>query len=244
MTKPYKCFPGVHLILTIVMTRAGREVGRAVPDDRTPFFLSYARARDGAGNRGRTHDSDKWTSEFFIHLSDDVAQLIPRTPGADIGYMDTGTQGGADWEEELLHAAGTCQVLVALLSAPYLSSEWCGMEWFAFSQRASRAAPGRSAAPRQGHIIPVRWAPIEYALPSPVKQAMIFSPTAEPDPELPTQYKANGIYGLRQMGLKDPYKIVVWQLALHISRIYHNRRLAFREYRREDLRNAFNGAGS
>lgn len=178
-------------------------------------------------------------TRFFSDLSENLGQLIARPAGSDLGFMDTGMQGGTSWVNELLHAMGTCQVLIALLSAPYLSSEWCGKEWYAFSQRTSQALPGTGTSFRQGHIIPVAWAPVPFPLPAPVNEGMIFSPTSTPDRDLPREYKAQGIYGLLRMGREDSYRIVTWQLAMLIAKIYHNQRLSFREFKLEDLRNVF-----
>lgn len=212
-----------------------------VPNNETPFFVSYARARDRSGNPGAGHFSDQLTRQFFFDLSEDVGQLISRTTGADVGFMDMGTPGGTHWLDELLHAAGTCQVLVALVSAPYLSSEWCGKEWCAFSQRTPQPFPGASASPRQGHIIPVLWAPVPFALPAPVGAEMIFSPTGTPKPELPAEYKANGVYGLLRTERRDSYQIVVWELAKLISRVYHSQLLEPRKFKLEDLYDMFHG---
>ena len=71
-----------------------------------------------------------------------------------LGFMDQEMPGGMQWADELLHAAGTCQVLVALLSAPYLKSEWCGMEWHAFSQRTVTEAGGSAGFPAPGMHYP------------------------------------------------------------------------------------------
>jgi hypothetical protein len=213
-----------------------------MPNQETPFFLSYAQARDSSGNPGVPHFSDQMTRQFFLDLSEDVGQLISRTTGADVGYMDTGAQGGTHWIDELLHAAGTCQVLVALVSAPYLSSGWCGKEWCAFSRRTPRSVDGTAVATRQGHIIPVLWAPIPFALPPPVGAEMIFSPTSAPKPELPAEYKANGVYGLLRMEQKDSYRIVVWQLARLIAKVYYSQVLEPLELRLEDLFDVFQGA--
>jgi hypothetical protein len=211
-------------------------------NQETPFFVSYARARDGSGNPGTAHFSEQMTRRFFMDLSEDVSQLISRTTGADVGYMDIRTEGGKNWLDELLHAAGTCQVLIALVSAPYLSSEWCGKEWCAFSRRTPQSVPGAAASPRQGHIIPVLWAPVPFALPPLVSAEMFFSPTEIPNPELPAEYKANGVYGLLRMERKDSYQIVVWQLAMLISKIYYNQLLEPREFKLEDLHDVFQGA--
>lgn len=156
--------------------------------------------------------------------------------------MDVVTQGGTHWLDELLHAAGTCQVLIALVSAPYLSSEWCGREWCAFSRRTPRSVDGTAAALRQGHIIPVLWAPVHFELPPPVGAETIFSPAPTPKPGLPAEYKANGVYGLLRMEQKDSYRIVVWQLARLIAKVYYSQVLESLEFKLEDLKNAFQGA--
>jgi len=212
------------------------------PNHGTPFFVSYARARDGSGNPEAVRFSDRMTRQFFFDLSEDVGQLISRTTGADIGFMDTGIPGGTRWVDELLHAAGTCQVLIALVSAPYLNSEWCGKEWCAFSRRTPQPVLDADISPRQGHIIPVLWAPIPFALPPPVSEEMIFSPSGTPQSELPAEYKANGVYGLLRMERKDSYQIVVWQLAKLIAKVYHSQLLEPLEFKPEDLYDVFQGA--
>jgi hypothetical protein len=213
-------------------------------NQETPFFVSYARARERSGRSGAPHFSDQLTRQFFFDLSEDVGQLISRTTGSDVGFMDTGMPGGTRWRDELLHAAGTCQVLIALVSAPYLSSKWCGMEWYAFSQRTPKQDADAAISPRQGHIVPVLWAPIPFAIPPPVCAELVFSPADDPDPGLPAEYKANGVYGLLRMKRKDSYQIVVWHLARLIADIYHNQVLEPREFEFEELKNAFQGAGN
>jgi hypothetical protein len=217
-------------------------VRRALSDHGTPFFLSYARADDGASSAGEAHRSDQMAERFFFDLSENVGQLISRRTGADIGFMDTRVQGGMQWVDELLHAAGTCQVLVVLLSAPYLSSKWCGLEWCAFSKRTVQRPAGTTSFRREGWIIPVRWAPVRLPLPSLVSEDMIFSPANRPDPDLPAQYRADGVFGLLRMGQEDSYQIIAWQLAKRISKIYYNQRLRSRRFRLEDLENVFEGA--
>jgi hypothetical protein len=218
------------------------EVRRALPDRGTPFFLSYARAEDSPSSVGEAHYSDQMAERFFFDLSENVGQLISRRTGADVGFIDTKVQGGMQWPYELLHAAGTCQVLVALLSAPYLSSKWCGIEWCAFSRRTAQRPPGTKPFRREGWIIPVRWAPMPFPLPSPVSEDMIFSPDNIPDPDLPARYRADGVFGLLRTGQEDSYQIIAWQLAKRISKIYHNQRLRSRRFRIEDLENVFQEA--
>lgn len=210
-----------------------------MPDHRTPFFLSYARARQSSGNPGKMHFSDRMAERFFFNLEEDVGQLISRETGADIGFMDTGMQGGMHWADALLHAAGTCQVLIPLISAPYLSRDWCGREWCAFTKRASKPRPGASAAPYQGHIIPVRWAPVDFPLPAFVEDELRFSPKNQRDTDLAARYEANGLYGLLRMKEQDSYRIATWQLAMLISKIYYSQHLEVREFAPADLENVF-----
>src|ERR1035438_278277 len=112
---------------------AGREVARIVADRGMPFFLSYAHANKGSSNGGKVHDSDRKAEQFYFDLMNDLGQLIGLGTGEELGFMDTRLKGGITFVPELMHLLGTCQILVPLLSAPYLSSEWCGKEWHAFS---------------------------------------------------------------------------------------------------------------
>lgn len=210
-------------------------------DRGVPFLVSYAHAQDGSSPAGTPHFSDQMVERFFSDLKENAAQLIALKPGADIGFLDTGMRGGTQWVHELMLAIGTCQVLVALLSVPYLSREWCGKEWHAFSQREVERLPGTNLSRNQGCIIPVIWAPIPFTLPSPAHEDMIFSPSGTPDADLPGEYRLNGLYGLLRMGRMESYKIIVWQLALLISRVYHGQRLKSRKFRPEDLENVFKG---
>jgi hypothetical protein len=184
------------------------------------------------------------TERLYIDLRVNLSQLISLPTGSDIGFMDVGMQGGTLWNPELLRELGSCQVLIALLSAPYLNSPWCGMEWHAFSQRTAKRLPGAKAANHQGCIIPVRWAPIESPLPTPVSDDMFFTPTTTPDPDLPELYRMNGVFGLLRMRRDDYYQIVAWQLSMLISRVYHALHLEHRSFEPGDLQNVFRGPSS
>ena len=218
----------------------GREVGRTVhPDSHygSPFFLSYARAREGSAG-----DPDGYVKRFFDDLSDNVGVLISLPADIPVGFMDQKMRGGMWWTDELIRAVGTCQVLVALLSAAYLESQWCRMEWHAFSQRIVRGLAGRNASPNQGCIIPVLWAPLPSSLPGHISPRQIFSAAREPNRRVPAQYQENGIFGLMRMGEpKNSYEIVTWQLAKHIASIYHSQRAEPREFEIAELRSCLPG---
>ena len=211
-------------------------------DRGTPFFLSYARAAEGTAESGAEFDADRLVERFFRDLSVNIAQLVSLRVGVEPGFMDRTMRGGIRWSDELLHALGTCQVLVALVSASYLSSDWCGMEWHAFSMRTVWRL-GQSATPRQACIIPVIWAPVpsEAALPPQISAGMFFMPDSNPEAEVLSQYRKNGIFGLLRMQRQASYQIVVWQLAMQIAHVYHGQQVGFREFRTDELHNIFRG---
>jgi TIR domain len=191
------------------------------------FFLSYARTVRGPAGTG----PDRHVREFFHDLMDNVDQLVYLGAGEPTGFMDQEMRGGVNWPDELMHAAGTCQVLVALLSTRYLKSEWCRREWHAFSQRAVRGRAGAATSRRQGCIVPVLWAPFRDDLPEHIGTTQIFSPDSTPESSTLGHYLENGMFGLMRMGfLKESYEIVTWQLAMHIANIFHSQRTEAREF--------------
>jgi hypothetical protein len=213
----------------------GREVGRAVPDLETPFFVSYAHTGI---------DSNQKALQFFNDLCADVATMVDLPAGADMGFIDAvGLRGGMRWRPELMRALGSCQVLIALLSVPYLGSEECGKEWHAFSQREKDPLPGMKASPHQGCIIPVRWAPIAIELPPVVKKEMIFVPQpTRREPDLPALYEQEGLFRLLQAGEEDSCGEIVWQIAKLIQKIYYSQRLRPREFEPDALTDVFYGS--
>jgi TIR domain len=215
------------------------EEGSVVDDDDygSPFFLSYAHVTGGPAGTGEGLDPNGLAGRFFRDLADNVALLIPRRADVPAGFMDQRIRGGVRWTDELLHAVGTCQVLVALLSASYMRSEWCRMEWHAFSLREVSRIPGADASPRQGCIVPVIWAPLHSEPPEHVRLTQTFSPDPEPDPRADGHYKRNGVIGLMKVRrLNDYYEIVAWQLALHIADILYSQRTEHRKFEEKELR--------
>jgi TIR domain len=202
------------------------------------FFLSYARPRGAPGRNKPTQDSNREARLFFDDLSRYVNELIAWMPSADPGFMDTSMRGGDRWTDELLHALGTCQVFVALLSVSYLASEWCGMEWHAFSQR--RVITSRHAASRQTCLIPIVWAPVrEEQFPAPVQAVQRFSPHDMPDPDDRLRYHADGIYGLLATEQRVSYQRATWQLAQLIKEIHESHLVEPMQFNRTALRNIF-----
>lgn len=204
--------------------------------DGPPFFLSYAHATEGQPGTAITPGVGQHVEEFFTDLAVNVRHLIHLPAGMPAGFMDQEMRGGMYWTDELLQAVGTCQVLVALLSAEYLTSPWCRMEWHGFAHRTVRKRPEAKPSPRQGCIIPVIWAPFHEKLPRHVEKRQFFSPDRDPEPRAPDHYKYNGVFGLMRMNkLRDSYEIVTWQLALHIAHIIHSQQTESREFQVADL---------
>ncbi len=213
---------------------------RADDDPRAPlFFLSYARSGGSLRPKGPVREPNVNVIRLFDDLSANVAELVCRTAGSDPGFMDRSMQGGGRWNDELLYAVGTCQVFVPLLSAPFLRSEWCGMEWYGFSQR--KVTTLDAAAPsHQTCIIPVVWAPVpEEQYPPPVHAVQRFSPVGLPDAAIAGRYESEGVYGLLRLGQEVSYQAIVWRLAQRIAEIYYSHRVEPRELTLAELHNIF-----
>jgi hypothetical protein len=210
---------------------AVRKPGR--PDPRTPFFISYAHTGP---------ESDAMAKRFYHLLCGHIQTLVHVPVGTALGFFD---QDGIDpavlWGKELAEALGTCQVLIALLCPPYLNREWCGKEWHAFTLREPERLPGSTGSPNQSPILPVRWAPIPFALPEEVGKPQFFAPTnTSKQPGLVKSYNEDGVYHLLEQD-EDAARTIIWQLAKRIQGIYYSQRLPPRAFNQVDLRNVFEG---
>jgi TIR domain-containing protein len=204
------------------------------------FFLSYARSETNDPNILR-RDRDRHVVKFFNDLSENVAWLVSRPAGSDPGFMDRSIRFGARWPSQLLDAVGTCQVLVALLSGPYLASQWCGMEWYGFSQRKVIC---HRAVDHQSAIIPVIWAPFPVELTPPeILAIQRFSPSGLPDVNIVAEYEENGVLGLIQTG-NESYTGVVWRLAKSIADFCYTHNVEPRAFQPDEMRDAFRGRRS
>jgi TIR domain len=214
--------------------RAEREVVHAVPS-LPPFFISYAHAGP---------ESNRAAERFYHELRGVLQPLVAPPVGTDMGFFDIARLStGVRWRYELASALGTCQVLVALLSVPYLKSEWCGKEWHAFTMRETKPRQGAVAPGFQGPIVPVRWAPIPFALPPQVgEEVQIFRPISNKlHPDLAEQYDNEGLFGLLRRGYEEAFMDAVWDLAKCIQQIYYSQVLLPRQFDPDELRNVFEG---
>jgi hypothetical protein len=200
------------------------------------FFLSYAHASPRPSREANRH-----VIRFFDDLSENVSWLVSRAAGEEPGFMDRSMRPGSRWTPELLHSLGTCQVFVALVAAPYLTSGWCGKEWYGFAERpVARLHAGAST--RQAPILPVIWAP--YAkdrTPTAIAQVQRFSPGGLSVIDLAARYEQYGVLGLMQLRRGPSYRGVVWDLAKEIADLHHSHWVEPRELRHEELRDVFTG---
>jgi hypothetical protein len=213
------------------------------PDPELPvFFLSYAHPQDGPA-QGAGQDRRRFFRQFFDDLAESVQELVGSPTGVHPGFMDLSIPPGNRWNADLLWAVGSSQCCVALMSEPYVISEWCRAEWLAFAQRIPvRRPPLRPAATRQpfrtSAIIPVRWAPHrDSAVPDWMGEAQRFALTGV-KPTIVAEYHQDGIVGLLRRQ-SDAYETVVWRLAQDISDFYHDYWVETRELSETDLRDAF-----
>lgn len=204
------------------------------------FFLSYKRSSWRGHSQGRPQERDRLVAEFFDELSENVAELVSRPTGADPGFIDREIPDGGEWTSELLWAVGSCQVFLPLLSEPYLKSEWCGKEWYAFSQREVISVSS-SALHHQTAIIPVVWAPLaqDTAIPAPVAAVQRFVPSGLPDPDIAELYRREGLFGLMKTDQDGAYRTAVWRLAQRVVEVHRHHHVRPRAFRPEELRNAF-----
>jgi hypothetical protein len=199
------------------------------------FFLSYARSDTHDPNTPR-RDRDRHVIKFFNDLSENVAYLVSRSAGSDPGFMDRSIRYGSRWTGQLLEAIGTCKVFVALLSGPYTASEWCGMEWYGFSQRQ---VISKRAMNHQSAIIPVIWAPFpEELVPPEILLIQRFSPVGLPDVNVVAEYEEDGVLGLIKTG-NASYDGVVWRLARSIADFCYTHDVEPLTFQSEELRDAF-----
>lgn len=202
------------------------------------FYLSFTPS--GGLRRSQQPREATITGRFFAGLTDNVSNLIPFRAGTDPGFMDAATTERTDWEPRL-HALGNCQVFVALLSAPYLDSEECGKEWYAFSRRMVMERRGSDHRTTGAScILPVIWRPFPSSrLPRAVAHIQVFQPSDVADKGISELYRQNGLHGLMLSGNDGAYQLATWQLARRIAEITSSYEVEPLTFRYPDLRDIF-----
>ncbi|MDX3640649.1 TIR-like protein FxsC [Streptomyces sp. MB09-02B] len=185
-------------------------VTSASVDNRPYFFLSYAHTPPQGAADG---DPDHWVHTLFKDLCADVLALTAHPPGAPVGFVDREMRSGEGWPDRLSENIARCRVFVPLYSPRYFSSENCGREWFAFSERIREARnAGYGDIPA---IVPVLWTGMDLeGLPESARHLQIaHSGFGE-------RYSSHGIYGLIKLRrLRDEYEEIVFGLAQRIVQV-------------------------
>jgi FxsC-like protein len=164
------------------------------------FFLSYAR-----------DDDPNYVDRFFEDLSRTVRDLAGVDNHEPVGFLDhQSISVGQSWANELENALGTCRCFVALTSPRYFRREYCGREWYVFSERLA-AYERRWQRPAPA-LLPIQWIPIQQ--PTSVAAVQRFDGDGDP------MYEN---YGLRQMlelkRFRDSYRTFVFMLARRIVEV-------------------------
>ncbi|GIJ81260.1 TIR domain-containing protein [Micromonospora phaseoli] len=210
--------------LIVSPTAAARTEPRRVAADPpaahrmlTPvFYLSYARAQQSRRPAAPRAEASRHVPQFFDDLSMNVNELLGLPGGEVAGYVDLTLDGGERWQDQVLHAVGTCQVFISLLSPSYFASRWCAMEWDAFARRRTTDRRSGAPVPSTG-FLPLSWVPTSKAIPQPIAEINTFG--AALDPEVRRHYQAEGLYGLMTMRLDHEYAQVVWRVAMQIAQM-------------------------
>ena len=147
--------------------------------------------------------------------------MVGSPPGVDPGFMDRSMKGGTKWVAEVLPAAGTCHVFIPLISSGYVESQWCAMEWDAFSRRNVLRQPSNPSE-NKSVILPVKWSPMsEDQLPPKLRKLQFFLPGQLTDPDIAQRYLTEGVYGLLVLDDRVAYQAIIWRLARRIVDAYH-----------------------
>src|SRR3954464_13924382 len=101
-----------------------------------PVFTSYAQA-----------DYEAHLKRFADDLREQIRSLLGRTDNESVMFFDRiGVKAGDKWNDVVIDAIRTADVLVCLVSPTYLGRPWCGRELQVFVQRNARrsaSAQGR-----------------------------------------------------------------------------------------------------
>ena len=124
--------------------------------------------------------------------------------------MDREFRPGFEWPNRLARALATCKVFVPLYSPRYFKRPNCGMEWFAFAERAAIAGARRGEQAEV--IVPAIWVPVPpEQLPAVTRRILYWTP------DFSSQYATRGLYGLMSISkYRVEYEEVVHELASRI----------------------------
>jgi hypothetical protein len=196
------------------------EIPRQLDPVSTVFFVSHKTAPDHEA--GEPTEPNAVFVKFCRDLTRDLDQLVPRRAGADAGFIDRELRSGEDWDQEIMTAIGTCQVLVALVSQPFYDSDYCGKEWDAFTRRRTYRRKDRELMREPRCALRILWTPERQQVhPPALAKLQLFRPDPTSHSELGQLYLREGLYGMYRAE-KDAYEATVWRIALEVQRLVTN----------------------
>lgn len=175
------------------------------------FFLSYGRTPSAAGD---TKDPDAHLVRFYRDLCRHIMQLTDLEGDVPPGFLDRRTNIGSTWPQELRKALACCQVLVPVYSPRFMTSNWCGMEWYAFEQRQEKQR--RNGKYTRNAVVPVLWVPVAHEELPAVLREIQYS-----HEDMGHAYRKHGLYGLmiqRQWGAYDRATLAIARSIVDVAR--------------------------
>jgi len=114
-------------------------------DYQYDIFLSYR----------HTTGAKEWVRDTFVpELKQWLANSLPDEPRI---FLDSeNIRASSDWQVKLSEAIRRSKCLIAILNAPYFSSDYCAAEWFSFIDREEALGYCKPGKP-EGLIIPIRF---------------------------------------------------------------------------------------
>lgn len=172
------------------------------------FFISHAHVRY---HRLIDDDPGRHVMNFFRDLCSHIMHMTDCPAGVLPGYVDLGMRSGVEWDPEIKQALGSCRVFVPLYAPRYFRSEYCGMEWDAFSRRESLHRAQSAENSTQRAIVPVLWTALNHeSAPDVAKRVQLAGF------DMDAHYRRDGIYGLVSTKRWDDYDAVTYQIAREI----------------------------
>lgn len=169
-------------------------------------MLSYARpSRDRTSNE---EPVEKLLRDLNYELGHYVKGHTEALPGAFDQDMPLGTV----WKRRLSRMLADSEVLIPLVSRPFLASEWCGKEWWVFSQRPVTVRP--PLEPGEQAIVPVIWRPVPEDEIHPVVRNLRYDNSG-----MPPSYGAHGLLALSRgsAGAAGDYQAAVNRIAKRVG---------------------------
>jgi hypothetical protein len=180
--------------------------GGGAPDPRKapPFMLSYARP-----TRGTAADLEP-VKQLFDDLHQEVGFISADLKDAESAGFDQEMPLGVLWQRRLSYYLANCRVLVALTSAPFFESDWCGKEWWVFTQR--KVVVSAPLKQDEFPLVPVVWVPMSGGM-HPVAKRLQYT-----NRHLPHSYARDGLLALSRRGGTD-YRVAVNHIATRICEL-------------------------